>query len=74
MSVLRGSHLAEVYRIRIRTRIRQDSAHFEQTGSDPDYGFIQVSGSRSRFSNFIFGICRQHNHKKNFCKDLEDVM
>ena len=55
-----------------RARIRQDSAHFEQTGSDQDYGFIQVS--RSRFSNFIFGIWRQHNHKKNFCKDLKDVM
>jgi len=41
-----------------RTRIRQDSAHFEQTGSDQDYGFIQVSGSGpgSGFSNFIFGI------------------
>jgi len=36
-----------------RTRVRQDSAHFEQTGSDPDYGFIQVSGSGSGFSNFI---------------------
>ena len=36
-----------------RTRIRQDSAHFEQTGSDPDYGFIQVSGSGSGFSNII---------------------
>jgi len=35
-----------------RTRVRQDSAHFEQTGLDPDYGFIQVSGSG--FSNFIF--------------------
>jgi len=35
-----------------RTRVRQDSAHFEQTGSDPEYGFIQVSGSG--FSNFIF--------------------
>jgi len=23
-----------------RTRVRQDSAHFEQTGLDPDYGFI----------------------------------
>jgi len=34
-----------------RTRVRQDSAHFEQTGSDQDYGFIQVSGSG--FSNFI---------------------
>jgi len=34
-----------------RTRVRRDSAHFEQTGSDPDYGFIQVSGSG--FSNFI---------------------
>jgi len=34
-----------------RTRVRQDSAHFEQTGSDPDYGFIQVFGSG--FSNFI---------------------
>jgi len=31
-----------------RTRIRQDSAHFQQNGSDPDYGFIQG------FSNFIF--------------------
>jgi len=39
-----------------RTRIMQDSAHFEQTGSDQDYGFIQVSGSGSGFSNFIFGI------------------
>jgi len=35
-----------------RTRVRQDSARFEQTGSDPDYGFTQVSGSG--FSNFIF--------------------
>jgi len=34
-----------------RTRVRQDSAHLEQTGSDPDYGFIQVS--ESGFSNFI---------------------
>jgi len=49
-----------------RTQTRQDSAHFEQTGSDQDYGFIQVSGSG--FSNFIFGIWRQHIHKKNFCK------
>jgi len=37
-----------------RTRIRQDSAHFEQTESDQDYGFVQVAGSG--FSNFIFGI------------------
>ena len=38
-----------------RTGTRQDSAHFEQTGSDPDYGFIrfiQVSGSG--FSKFHF--------------------
>jgi len=35
-----------------RTRVRQDSAHLKQTGSDPDYGFIQVSGSG--YSNFIF--------------------
>jgi len=48
-----------------RTRVRQGSAHFQQTGPDPDYGFIQVFGSG--FSNFIW---RQHNHKKNFCKDL----
>jgi len=34
-----------------RTRIRQDSAHFEQTWSDPGYGFIQVFGSE--FSNII---------------------
>jgi len=34
-----------------RTRVRQDTAHFERTGSDPDYGFIHVSGSG--FSNFI---------------------
>jgi len=40
----------------IRTRIQQDSAHFEQTGSDQDSGFIQVSGSGSGLSNFIFGI------------------
>jgi len=37
-----------------RTRDRQDSAHFEQTGSDPDYGFIHVFGSGSGFSNFFF--------------------
>jgi len=36
-----------------RTRVRQDSAHFEQTGSGQDYGFIQVSGSGSGFSNFM---------------------
>jgi len=36
-----------------RTRVRQDSAHFEQTGLDPGYGFIQVSGSGPGFSNFI---------------------
>ena len=35
-----------------RSRVWQVSAHFEQTGSDPDYGFIQVSGSGSGFSNF----------------------
>jgi len=40
----------------LRTRIRQDSAHFEQTGSDQDHGFIQVSGSGSGVANFIFGI------------------
>jgi len=39
-----------------------------------DYGFIQVSGSGSGFSNFIFGIWRHYNHKKKFCKDLKDVM
>jgi len=36
-----------------RTQVRQDSAHFEQNESDADSGFIQVSGSRSGFSNFI---------------------
>jgi len=39
-----------------RTRIRQDSAHFEEIGSDQYFGFIQVSRSESGFSNFIFGI------------------
>jgi len=57
----------------LRTRIRQDSAHFEQTGSEPDYGFVQVSGSG--FSNFIFwGFGANTIIKKNFCKDLKDVM
>jgi len=32
---------------------RQDSAHFQQTGSDPDYVFFQLSGSGSGFSNII---------------------
>ena len=31
------------------------TAHFEQTGWDPVYGFTLVSGSGSGFSNFIFG-------------------
>jgi len=35
-----------------RTRVRQDSAHFEQTGSNPDAGSIQVAGSG--FSNLFF--------------------
>ena len=26
------------------------------------------------FQISFFGIWRQHNHKKNFCKDLKDVM
>jgi len=34
-----------------RTPVQQESAHFEQTGLDPDGSFIQVSGSG--FSNFI---------------------
>jgi len=46
---------AEVYGTGFRTRIRLDSTHFEQTESDQEYGFIQVSGSGSRFSN-ISGI------------------
>jgi len=37
-----------------RTLIWEDSPHFERTGSDQDYVFIQVSGSG--FSNFVFGI------------------
>jgi len=40
----------------LRTRIRQDSPHFEQTGLDPDYGFIQVFGSGSGFSISFFDI------------------
>jgi len=51
-----------------RTRNGQDSTHFERTGSDQNYGFIQVSGSGVGFSNFIFGIWRQHNLKRIFAK------
>jgi len=36
-----------------RTGVWQGLAHFEQIGSDPDYGFIQVSGSG--FLNKFFG-------------------
>jgi len=55
-----------------RTRVRQDSAHFEQTGLDSDYGFIQVSGSGSGsgFSNFIFLVFDAKTTIKKFGKDL----
>jgi len=55
--VVRGLHYPPpggVQDLDFRTRVRQDSAHFEQTGSDPDYGFIRVFGSGSGFSNFCF--------------------
>jgi len=55
-----------------RTRVRQDSAHFEQTGSDPDYGFIEISGSGSGILNFIF--LDFDTIIKKFCKDLKGVM
>jgi len=55
-----------------RTRVRQDLAHFEQTVSNPDYGFIQVSGFG--FSNFIvLGFDVKTITKRIFAK-LNDVM
>jgi len=57
-----------------RTRVRQDSAHYEQIGLDPDYGFIQVSWSGSGFSNFIFFVFDANTIIKNFGKDLKDLM
>jgi len=59
-----------------RTRVRQDSAHFQQTGSDPDYSFIQVSrsGSVSGYSNFtVLGFDANTIIKRIFAK-LKDVM
>jgi len=56
----------------IRTRVLQDSAHFEQSGSDPVYGFIEVSGSG--FSNFIvLGFDANTIMKRIFGK-LKDVI
>jgi len=57
-----------------RTRIRQDSAQFEQTGLDPDYGFIQVSGSGSGFSNFIFLVFDANSINTKVLAKLKDVM
>jgi len=43
-------------------------------GSGLRFYSISGSGSEIGFSNIIFGILRQRNHKKNFCKGLKDVM
>jgi len=51
-----------------RTRIRQDSAHFEQIGSDP--ATVHSSARIRIFEFHCLGIWCQHNHKKSFCKDL----
>jgi len=43
-------------------------------GSGLRFDSISGSGSEIGFSNSIFEILRQRNHKKNFCKVLKDVM
>jgi len=57
-----------------RTRVRKDSAHFEQTRSDLDYGFVQVSGSGSRFSNFLFFGFDSKTIIQKCLQDLKDVI
>jgi len=40
MKLMKKAAVTGVQDSDFRTRVRQESAHFEQTGSDPDYGFI----------------------------------